>query len=122
MVTSVSNLGRSGLYDWVIQRLTAVILAGYTIYLLLVFATNPDLDYQRWLAIFATFPMRFFTLLAILSLCAHGWIGMWTISTDYLTQDMLGKQATLVRFLIQTLCALITLAYLVWGVQVLWGN
>ena len=34
MVASITNLGRSGLYDWVIQRLTAVILAVYTLFLL----------------------------------------------------------------------------------------
>ena len=34
MVASVTNLGRSGLYDWVVQRLTAVILALYTLFLL----------------------------------------------------------------------------------------
>ena len=33
MVNSVTNFGRSGLYDWVIQRLSAVILAIYTLFL-----------------------------------------------------------------------------------------
>ena len=32
MVNSVTNLGRSGVYDWVIQRLSAVIMAVYTLF------------------------------------------------------------------------------------------
>jgi succinate dehydrogenase / fumarate reductase membrane anchor subunit len=121
MVTNISSFGRSGLYDWVTQRVTAVILAGYTFCLMGTFLFNPDLDYQQWRATFESFPMRFFTLLAVLSLCAHGWIGMWTIATDYLTPAMVGKRATVFRFLFQVLCALLALVYLVWTVQILWG-
>ena len=29
MVTSVTNLGRSGLFDWLVQRFSAVILGAY---------------------------------------------------------------------------------------------
>ncbi len=34
MVNSVTNLGRSGVFDWLIQRVTAYVLALYTIFLL----------------------------------------------------------------------------------------
>jgi succinate dehydrogenase / fumarate reductase membrane anchor subunit len=122
MVTNVSSFGRSGLYDWVMQRITAVILGAYTLCMLGTFIFNPDLDYAQWRDLFASFPMKFFTLLAILSICAHGWIGMWTVSTDYLTPTMVGRNATVLRLLFQILCALFTLLYLVWGVQILWGS
>ena len=48
MVTNVSSFGRSGVFDWVVQRLTAVVLAAYTLYLMAVLGLNPDLDYQQW--------------------------------------------------------------------------
>ncbi|MBL4821407.1 MAG: succinate dehydrogenase, hydrophobic membrane anchor protein [Gammaproteobacteria bacterium] len=121
MVTNVSSFGRSGLYDWIIQRLTAVVLASYTFFLLGIFILNPDLDYEQWHGIFSSFGMRFYTLLAMLSVCAHAWVGMWTISTDYLTDDMLGSKAVAVRFVFQVVCALVFLAYLVWAIQILWG-
>jgi succinate dehydrogenase / fumarate reductase membrane anchor subunit len=66
--------------------LTAVILAGYALYLF------------------------------------HGWIGMWTISTDYLTSRLMGSKATLIRVVFQLGCVLLTLLYLVWGVEILWGS
>jgi succinate dehydrogenase / fumarate reductase membrane anchor subunit len=121
MVTNISSFGRSGLYDWVMQRITAVILAAYTLFLIGTFIFSPDLDYQQWRELFSSLAMKFFTLLAILSICAHGWIGMWTVSTDYLTPTMVGSKATVLRFLFQMVCALFTLLYLAWGVQILWG-
>ena len=121
MVTNASSFGRSGVYDWVIQRVSAVILAAYTFCMLGTFIMNPDMDYEQWRALFANFAMRIFSLLALLSLCAHAWIGMWTISTDYLTGAMLGAKATVIRFLFQTGCVLLWFVYLVWGIQILWG-
>ena len=48
MVNSVTNFGRSGLYDWVIQRLSAVILAIYTLFLF-GFAKNALMPLHSWL-------------------------------------------------------------------------
>ena len=53
MVASITNLGRSGLYDWVIQRLTAVILAVYTLFLLGFVIAHPDLQYSDWQGLFS---------------------------------------------------------------------
>jgi succinate dehydrogenase / fumarate reductase membrane anchor subunit len=122
MVTNVSSFGRSGLFDWVIQRLTALILASYAMYLFALLLFHPDLDYQQWQAMFSSFRMRFFSLVALLSILAHGWIGMWTISTDYLTPRLMGSKATLIRIVFQLGCVLLTLLYLVWGVEILWGS
>ena len=120
MVTNVTNLGRSGLYDWLIQRFSAVILAAYTLCILGSFVVHPDMDYEQWRAIFDSNVMRFFSLITVLALCAHAWIGMWTISTDYLTPVQLGSRATVYRILFQAVCALITVVYLLWGIQILW--
>ena len=120
MVTNVTNLGRSGLGDWLIQRFSAVILAAYTLYILGSFLVHPEMDYLQWRAIFDSTAMRFFSVITVLALCAHAWIGMWTISTDYLTSVQLGSRATVYRILFQAVCALITVVYLLWGIQILW--
>lgn len=121
MVTNVTNLGRSGLFDWLIQRFSAIILAAYTLCLLGSFVVHPDMDYLQWRAIFDSNPMRFFSLITVLALCAHAWIGMWTISTDYLTSLQLGSKATVIRLVFQAGCALLTAVYLLWGIQIFWG-
>ena len=122
MVTNVSSFGRSGLYDWIVQRATAVILAAYTLCIIGTLIIHPNLNYQQWSDVFANTGMRVFSLLALVSICAHAWVGLWTISTDYLTTGMIGPKATIVRVVFQTGCALITFVYLVWGIQILWGN
>ena len=115
MVNSVTNLGRSGVYDWVIQRLTAVILALYTLFLLGYVLDTPDLTYDVWKDLFSCTAMKIFTFAALLSMCAHAWVGLWTISTDYLTSS------AVVRFIFQLVCAGFLFTYLVWGFDILWG-
>ena len=122
MVISVTNLGRSGLFDWLIQRFSAVILAAYAFCILGSFILTPDMEYQQWRALFESNPMRLFSLITVFALCAHAWIGMWTVSTDYLTELQLGKSATVVRLLFQAGCALLTAVYLLWGIQIFWGS
>jgi succinate dehydrogenase / fumarate reductase membrane anchor subunit len=121
MVTNVTSFGRSGLYDWVVQRVSAVILLLYILFIAFVFITKPDMQYQEWQALFASNPVRIFSLIALLSLCAHAWIGMWTIATDYLTSKMLGASANKVRFIFELLCLIVLFVYVVWGVQILWS-
>jgi succinate dehydrogenase / fumarate reductase, membrane anchor subunit len=121
MVTNITSLGRNGVYDWLVQRISAVILLAYFVFLAIYVATHSDLTYQQWQGLFASTPMRAFTLLALVSLCAHAWIGMWTVFTDYLTTMVLGRAATAVRLGFQLVCLLVLFAYFVWCVQILWS-
>lgn len=121
MVSSVTNLGRNGLSDWIVQRFTAVILAAYTLFMLATLVANPDMDFLQWRELFDSTFVRVFSLITLLCLCAHAWIGLWTVSTDYLTVLLLGKKATFLRLAFQSVCAVLTLIYLVWGVQIFWG-
>lgn len=121
MVTNVTSFGRSGLYDWVIQRITAIVLGVYFLGLLAYLLVTPDLSFQQWQALFSTTWVRIASLLALMALCAHAWVGMWTISTDYLTSDMIGSNATILRLLFQASCVLLMFTYLVWGIQILWS-
>jgi|SRR5690554_2172742 len=120
-VSGATNLGRNGLHDWVIQRFSAIVLAVYMVGLMGWMLFTPEITYASWSALFATTWMRVASLLALLSLCAHAWIGMWTIATDYLTSLAFGKAATTVRLLFQAGCVILIFTYLVWGVQILWG-
>ena len=122
MVTSVTNLSRSGLSDWIIQRVSAVLLAAYTFCILGSFLLNPDMDYQSWRALFDSAAMQVFSLITLAALCAHAWIGMWIVSTDYMTSLQFGKAATAIRLVFQIGVVLIVAVYLIWGIQIFWGN
>ena len=75
---------------------------------------HPGLDYATWSGLFSQTWMRIFSLLAFISIAAHAWVGLWTVSTDYLKQ-------TGARFAFQAVVMLAIFVFLVWGVQVLWG-
>ena len=114
MVNSVSNYGRSGVHDHIIQRLSAIILAAYTLFLFGFVVLNPDLQYQQWSDLFAATWVKVFSLASLDSICAHAWIGMWTVATDYM-------KATVVRLSFLIFMGGVLFTYLIWGIQILWS-
>lgn len=121
MVTTVTSFGRSGLYDWLIQRVTAAVLTVYTVFLVAYILLHPDLTYDQWRLLFSQFWMRVFSLLALISIAAHAWIGLWSVLTDYITTRLLGRWANVLRIGVQMLFGFVTVAYVVWGIEILWG-
>ncbi len=122
MVSQVTGLSRNGVSDWVIQRVSAYVLAAYTLCVVGFIAVNPGLTYEVWVGYFTSTPMQIFTMLALLSVCLHAWIGMWAIGSDYLQEHLMGEVANTLRFIYQIGCVLIVASYLIWGVIILWGN
>ncbi len=121
MVTAVTSFGRSGLYDWLIQRVSAVVLAAYTVFIVGFVLLSPDLGYDQWKALFSSLCMRVFTVITLISVIAHAWIGLWSVLSDYLTNRMMGNKATILRILSQMILGVVAVTYAVWGVQILWG-
>jgi succinate dehydrogenase / fumarate reductase, membrane anchor subunit len=120
MVTTIANLGRSGLYDWLFQRVSAVILAAYTVFIVYFLVSHPQLEFAAWHQLFDSFCMRVFTLLALVSVAGHGWIGFWAVLTDYVTQRMMGPKALPMRLILLGIYFIVTVTYLVWGIEILW--
>ena len=114
MVASITSLSRSGLLDWLAQRVTAVVLGSYTIFMFCFFLFSSDITYEVWVSLFSNFIFKLFTLFALMALVAHIWVGMWTISTDYL------KNAW-VRFLGLSIIAFANFVYFVVGFSAVWG-
>lgn len=114
MLEMTTSLGRSGLQDWLIQRVSAVILGSYFLFLLFFFIHHMPLQYETWVSLFAHAWMRYVHLLVLLALLAHAWIGVWTVTTDYLKPVML-------RFPIQVFIVLGILYTLFWGVNIFWS-
>jgi len=115
MVTSVLNYGRSGVHDWVVQRFSALILAAYTVVMVVWLAGNgSDLTFAQWQGFMSQTWVRIFTLLTILALAGHAWIGLWTVATDYIKHG-----AVRVAFL--GAVAISLFVYVVWGISILWG-
>ena len=114
MVNRVIVGAHYGLRDWLIQRITAVVMAVYSVALAGYLLLQPYLNYDVWTGLFSGQPMRTFSLLFLLSVFYHAWIGIRDIVMDYV------KPAG-VRLVIHVLVILVALLYTIWAVQILWG-
>ena len=119
MVTSVTSFSRTGLSDWLIQRVTSVILLAY--FLLIAYQLMGSVDYTSWTRLFEQTWMKVFTLMAALSLAAHSWIGLWSVFTDYLTERMLGPKGNVIRLVSQLGASLALVGYVIWVVVLIWS-
>jgi succinate dehydrogenase / fumarate reductase membrane anchor subunit len=114
MVKSVLAFGQNGVSDWLWQRISAVILGLYFSFIFVYILLHPHVDYTMWQALFHHTTMRIFTLLALISLLIHSWIGIWTVITDYI-------KCFCLRLFLQIAVVLTLIVYLFWGIQILWG-
>jgi succinate dehydrogenase / fumarate reductase membrane anchor subunit len=72
-----------GLYSWIIQRMTAVYLAVYLLYILQQWMFSSAVTYQQWKAWLAS-PFNGIGLgVFIVTLLLHAWIGTRDILMDY---------------------------------------
>lgn len=113
MVKSVLGVAHQGLRDWIIQRISALILATYSIGLIAYIILHPEITYTVWHDLFAHSWMKVLTLLAAGALLWHAWIGIWTVFTDYI------KIAPL-RALLNILVILAEIALFFWVLLILW--
>ena len=102
-----------GLRDWLAQRISAVIMAVYTLLLVVVFLKSTPLTYAAWKDLFAQGWMRVATLLFAASLAWHAWVGVRDILMDYVKPDGL-------RLALQVVTLLTLAVYVGWAVQILW--
>ena len=105
MITMPRWLTASGVRDWLLQRVTAVILLAYLVVLVNFFASIEEISYISWKQLFSQGYFVALTLATIASLLLHTWVGLWTVITDYMPSKA-QKIASLCLFL--TLAGLFT--------------
>ena len=114
MVRRIVTGAHYGLRDWLVQRVTAVVMIVYLLLLTaLLLVTSPH-DYAAWKALFANPWLRIVSFLFLASLYWHAWIGMRDILMDYI-------HPTGIRLTLQILVILSLLFYGVWSVEILWS-
>lgn len=114
MVNQSAVLGRNGVQDFILLRSSAVILALYSVFLFGFFLFSPELTYASWTAFFSHLGTKVFTLLALIALLIHAWIGMWQVLTDYVKPPLL-------RGGLQFIINVMLICYVATGLFVLWG-
>ena len=106
---------RSGLGEWLAQRLTALYMAGFGVFAVVTLLISPRPDYTHWQAWLSGSGVRIALVLFFFSALTHAWIGLRSVYMDYL-------RPTWLRFSALSLTLLALLAQGVWvGNILLWG-
>ncbi|NNM81646.1 MAG: succinate dehydrogenase, hydrophobic membrane anchor protein [Burkholderiales bacterium] len=115
MVKRVVVGAHYGLRDWLMQRITAVIMAVSTVLFLIAFAIDAPAGYTGWKSFLSHSWIRIGILLFLISLYLHAWVGIRDILMDYV-------HPTGIRLTLQVLAIVSLAIYLIWSVEILWGN
>lgn len=107
-------LEKMGLIGWMVQRISGMIIVFYFAFILSYLWAHDALHYWQWNSFFAQPAMKIFTLVTLLSVLIHAWIGVWTISTDYI-------HCCYTRKIVNAGAFFLLGSYLIWGVQILWS-
>jgi len=101
-----------GLRDWLLQRISAVYLAGFLVFFLLHLALSPAPGYETWHAWFAHPAMAVASAAFILAVLLHGWLGMRDVVLDYVHRLWL-------RLLLLSLIGLLLTGCGLWALHIL---
>jgi len=104
-----------GTGDWLLQRLTAVVMAVYTILLAIPMLVHRPNSHEMWKVTFSHRWFQIATLLFVAALLYHAWVGMRDILMDYI-------KPTALRLTAQFAVGFVLLFYLVWTAAILWGR
>ncbi len=103
-----------GLRDWLAQRVTAIVMTIYTLLFVVLVAGMPQFDHAHWKALWTAPLMRYATLLFVVCLAIHAWVGVRNIFMDYIKPVGL-------RLTLQAAVILALVVYTAWSIQILWG-
>ena len=104
-----------GWRDWLVQRVSAVVMALYTLLVLFLLLRSGGLDYDAWKATFGSELFRLASFVFMLSLLWHAWVGVRNIAMDYL-------KPVSVRLTFEVVVIVLLIGYIGWTIQVLWGG
>ena len=104
-----------GLGDWLLQRLTAVVMALYTVGFAACLLLAPPAGYAEWKSLFAGTFVRLATMFFVAALLYHAGVGMRDIVMDYV------KPAGL-RLALEAAIGAALLFQLIWAASILWGS
>ena len=104
-----------GWMDFLAQRITAVVMAVYTLLVIAIILYSGGVDFAGWRALFSHVAFRIATLLFALAVLWHAWIGMRDIWMDYI-------KPTALRLKLEVLTVIGLVGYVAWVLLILWGR
>ncbi len=114
MVDRIVSGAHYGLRDWLMQRVTAAVMAIYSVFMMVFILTHQPLQSADWSGLFHNQWVRLASLLFLLSLYLHAWVGVRDILMDYVHH-------TALRLTAEVLVILALVGCTAWSVQILWS-
>ena len=102
-----------GLRDWLAQRITAALMALFTLALIVQVLLPGEMGYDKWSGIFSRQWMKVLTFVVIVSLLYHVWVGMRDVWMDYV-------KPVAIRLVLQVFTIVWLVGCAGWAIQVLW--
>lgn len=103
-----------GLRDWLAQRVTAALMAVFTVIVLAqVVLSKGPIGYDKWAGIFSPQWMKALTFTIIVAMLYHVWVGVRDIWMDYVKPVAL-------RLSLQVFSIVWLVSCAGWAIQVLW--
>jgi len=115
MVNNIMSLTGNGFKDWWLQRVSAVLIAAYSLFIFMYIVLHPQMSFESWHRLFSCGIVQVATITTLLALWAHTWIGLWTVTTDYI-------KCTVIRALVQWAIVLFLLAQFIFSIMIIWGR
>ena len=103
-----------GIKDWLVQRVTALVMTFYVVVFAGILLVCPPRRYEQWRALFGNQIMRVATIVFFICLFWHAWIGVRDILMDYV-------KPTGARLGLEIVAVLVLAGYTVWAVRILWS-
>lgn len=102
---------RAGLYGWLVQRISALYLAGFVLFVALRLVLIPIEGYAAWRAWLSGGAMRLALAVFLIAIIVHVWVGLRSVWMDYIP-------ASGWRFIVSALTGLGLLALALWSAQI----
>lgn len=103
---------QQGFGEWLLQRVTALYLAGFVFWVTAVFTLAPPAGFSAWKAWMVDGVVRLAFALAFFSVLVHAWLGMRSVFLDYLKPLWL-------RICMHLLMAAYLIALVFWSAHIL---
>ncbi len=102
-----------GLRDWLSQRVTAALMALFTLAVIVQVLLPGEIGYDKWAGIFSRQWMKVLTFVVVVALLVHAWVGMRDILMDYV-------KGVGIRLALQVATIVWLVGCTGWAIQVLW--
>ncbi len=102
-----------GLRDWLSQRITATLMALFTLVVIVQILLPGEMGYDKWAGIFASQWMKVLTFVVIIALLMHVWVGMRDVWMDYV-------KPLAIRLALEVFTIVWLVGCAGWAIQVLW--